>query len=137
MASLITNEEYDLMCSHMNLEEHGALFILLGGFMLLFELRVYNLMTCHWLKWAFSTMMEKTHYLIRPRKCDSSFTPDMFFLWLFCRVQLHRHECLYIREKDSDVPSHRRGFSFCLCQEEQTRGPTLSQYYRCKPSCYY
>lgn len=62
------------MCSHMNLEEHGAIFISLGGFMLLFELRVYNLITCHWLKWAFSTMMEKTHYRIRARKCDSSLT---------------------------------------------------------------
>lgn len=35
-------------------------------------------MTCHRLKWVFSSMMEKTHYLIRTRKCDSSCTADMF-----------------------------------------------------------
>lgn len=60
-----------------------------------------------------------------------------FLLWMFCRIQLHRHERVDSREEDSDVPSHRRGFSLCLRQEEPTGGPAISQHHWCNSSSYY
>lgn len=59
------------------------------------------------------------------------FSSTSFSLY-FLRVQLLRHKRLDSGEKNSNVPPHRRGLSFCLCQEKQTGRPAVPQHYRCK-----
>lgn len=46
------------------------------------------------------------------------------------QVQLRQHG--EHGEKDPDLPSHRGGLSFCLCKEDLTRRPKVSQNHRCK-----